>query len=89
MTTLAEAVRTLDAARRAMYEAQKTYCDARALVVEAARAAGVKSRRVLVLGDAAWYVSPPGGHGNDTWPDGWDVTWGSVPEDVPAEVVTP
>jgi hypothetical protein len=72
-------VRALDAANRAMYDAQEAYCNARAAVVKAAIEAGITSRCVIVVGKTGWYIDPPGTH-HGTHADGWggNVGWRSV-----------
>lgn len=78
---LPEAVRALDAATCAMNDAQQAWCEAKRAVVVAACAAGLTARSVLIIGRTAWYVDPPGSHGNADW----SVTWGSPPEKIAVE----
>lgn len=80
---LIDAVKGVEAANRAMYDAQAAYFAARAAVVEAAKAAGVTSRVVLVIGTTGWYIDPPGTH-EGKHPDGWGITWGGAPTFIPS-----
>lgn len=76
---LIEAAERLDAASRAVYAAQEAYLTARAAVVVAARAAEVKSRVLIPVGEICWYIDPPSEECRSKYPDGWMITWGGMP----------
>lgn len=61
---------------RALTESEMAFARARQAVIDAAKAAGVTSRRVYVFGRQAIYVDPPGHTGE------WVVSLGSPPETV-------
>ena len=84
--TLTESVRALHAANLAILDAQDAYSRAHAVVVEAAKAINpdAPQRQVVVIGKTAYYIDPPGTHGN-SWTNGWSVTFGSPPEVVEVE----